>query len=163
MEMEYNYLRETEGKQAHDRRLKATGVIRTVVVSGPVIIGAGPSGLAVAACLRARGVPSLILERASCIASLWQLKTYDRLHLHLPKKYCELPLMEFPRHFPTYPTKQQFVEYLEEYAERFAIRPSFNETVERAEYDHALGMWRVRTAAGVEYVCRYSTFLYRFF
>ncbi|KAL8139246.1 hypothetical protein V2J09_005267 [Rumex salicifolius] len=127
---------------------------RTVVVSGPVIVGAGPSGLAVAACLRARGVPSLILERASCIASLWQLQTYDRLRLHLPKKFCQLPLMEFPPYFPTYPSRRQFVEYLEAYAARFEIRPAFDEAVDAAEYDAALGMWRVRTSKA-EYVCRW--------
>ncbi|KAL8170728.1 hypothetical protein V2J09_022532 [Rumex salicifolius] len=132
----------------------AESAMRRMLVSGPVIVGAGPSGLAVAACLRARGVPSVVLERASCIASLWQHKTYDRLCLHLPKHFCELPLMGFPSHFPTYPSKRQFVEYLVAYAERFNIKPLFNEAVERAEYDGALGMWRVRTPS-TEYVCRW--------
>ncbi|CAH2056663.1 unnamed protein product [Thlaspi arvense] len=69
----------------------------------PIIVGAGPSGLATAACLKERGVPGLILERADCIASLWRHKTYDRLRLHLPKRYCELPLMPFPRISQTIP------------------------------------------------------------
>ncbi|GMI89486.1 YUCCA6 [Hibiscus trionum] len=59
-------------------------------VTCPIIIGAGPSGLATAACLKQKGIPSLILERANCIASLWKLKTYDRLCLHLPKQFCDL-------------------------------------------------------------------------
>ncbi|KAJ6697905.1 FLAVIN-BINDING MONOOXYGENASE-LIKE PROTEIN [Salix purpurea] len=69
---------------------------RFVKVLGPIIVGAGPSGLAVAACLSQQGVPSLILEKNDCIASLWQQKTYDRLKLHLPKQFCELPLLGFP-------------------------------------------------------------------
>ncbi|KAJ4900579.1 Indole-3-pyruvate monooxygenase YUCCA6 [Raphanus sativus] len=81
----------------------------------------------------------VLLERSNCIASLWQLKTYDRLRLHLPKKFCELPLMPFPTDFPTYPTKQQFIEYLEDYARRFDIRPEFGQTVESAEFDENLG------------------------
>ncbi|KAJ6330062.1 hypothetical protein OIU76_008821 [Salix suchowensis] len=73
---------------------------RFVKVLGPIIVGAGPSGLAVAACLSQQGVPFLILEKNDCIASLWQQKTYDRLKLHLPKQFCELPLLGFPGDFP---------------------------------------------------------------
>ncbi|KAJ6758488.1 INDOLE-3-PYRUVATE MONOOXYGENASE YUCCA6 [Salix koriyanagi] len=140
-------LERIEGKHAHDplfdRIMNKSP--RFVSVPGPVIVGAGPSGLAVAACLRQKGVLSMVLERFSCIASLWQSKAYDRLRLHLPKQFCELPLMGFPGEFPTYPTKQQFIHYLESYAQKFEIGPRFNETVTHAEYDKATGFWRVKT------------------
>ncbi|KAL0447461.1 UNVERIFIED_CONTAM: Indole-3-pyruvate monooxygenase YUCCA6 [Sesamum latifolium] len=158
---DYDYLREIEGKTAHDpygNMSFRSSAKRCVWVPSPVIVGAGPSGLAAAACLKEKGVPSLVLERSNCIASLWQLKTYDRLKLHLPKQFCELPLMSFPEDFPTYPTKQQFIQYLEDYAKRFEIKPVFNQSVVSAEFDENLGFWRVRTAAPageVEYVCRW--------
>ncbi|WOK93815.1 indole-3-pyruvate monooxygenase YUCCA2-like [Canna indica] len=120
---------------------------RCVFFPGPIIVGAGPSGLAVAACLSSRGIPSLILERSDCIGSLWQRRTYDRLRLHLPKKFCQLPLMPFPPWFPTYPTKQQFVTYLEAYAREFDVRAVFNETVVAAEFDGGAGLWRLRTVS----------------
>jgi indole-3-pyruvate monooxygenase len=153
--------REIEGKQAHDPFFDKimNKSSRRVFVPGPVIVGAGPSGLAVAACLKERGFPSMVIERSSCIASLWQLKTYDRLRLHLPKQFCELPLMGFPSEFPTYPTKQQFIHYLETYARKFEIRPRFNETVSHAEYDKVIGFWRVKTVGKkfeeTEYMCRW--------
>ncbi|XP_077233294.1 indole-3-pyruvate monooxygenase YUCCA2-like [Tasmannia lanceolata] len=128
--------------------------LKIVLVPGPLIIGAGPSGLATAACLKEKGVPSLILEREQCIASLWKLKTYDRLRLHLPKKFCELPLMPFPPGFPTYPTKEQFVSYLDSYVEHFSIKPIFGEEVRWAEYDPSIGFWRVR-ANESEFVSRW--------
>ncbi|KAL0327554.1 UNVERIFIED_CONTAM: Indole-3-pyruvate monooxygenase YUCCA6 [Sesamum angustifolium] len=157
---DYNYMREVEGKTAHDpygNMSFRSSAKRCVWVPSPVIVGAGPSGLAAAACLKEKGVPSLVLERSNCIASLWQLKTYDRLKLHLPKQFCELPLMSFPKDFPTYPTKQQFIQYLEDYAKRFEIKPVFNQSVVSAEFDENLGFWRVRTAppGEVEYVCRW--------
>lgn len=149
-----DYLREIECKSAHDpycnNNINSGSAKRSVWVPKPIIIGAGPSGLAVAACLKLKGVPSLILERESCVASLWQLKTYDRLKLHLPKHYCELPFMPFPPHFPTYPSRPQFVQYLEDYAARFDVRPVFDQTVVSAAYDGCY--WRVGTAAEVEYV-----------
>ncbi|XP_052211324.1 probable indole-3-pyruvate monooxygenase YUCCA8 [Diospyros lotus] len=135
---------------------------RFVWVNGPVIVGAGPSGLAVGACLREKGVPFVVLERADCIASLWQKRTYDRLKLHLPKQFCQLPKLPFPDHFPAYPTKKQFVDYLESYAKHFDIDPQFNECVQSAKYDEACRIWRVKTisTAGaarteVEYICQW--------
>ncbi|XP_015949585.2 probable indole-3-pyruvate monooxygenase YUCCA3 [Arachis duranensis] len=135
---------------------------RCVWVNGPVIVGAGPSGLAVAAGLKDQGVPFIILERANCIASLWQNRTYDRLKLHLPKQFCQLPNLPFPDDFPEYPTKFQFIKYLESYANHFNITPQFNETVQSAKYDETFGLWRVKTirkshsgSSEVEYICRW--------
>lgn len=135
---------------------------RCVLVHGPVIIGAGPSGLAVGACLREQGVPFVVVEKSDCIASLWQKRTYDRLKLHLPKQFCQLPNLPFPEDFPEYPTKKQFISYLETYANRFGIKPQFNECVQSARYDEACRSWRVKTVSTsgccrteVEYICQW--------
>ncbi|KAJ0229731.1 indole-3-pyruvate monooxygenase YUCCA3 [Hirschfeldia incana] len=135
---------------------------RCIWVNGPVIVGAGPSGLAVAAGLKREGVPFIILERANCIASLWQNRTYDRLKLHLPKQFCQLPNFPFPEDYPEYPTKFQFIQYLEDYATHFEISPKYNETVQSAKYDETFGLWRVKTisksgplgSCEFEYICR---------
>lgn len=128
--------------------------LKHVWIPGPLIIGAGPSGLAAAACLKKRGVPSLILEKENCIASLWKLKTYDRLRLHLPKKFCELPYMKFPSEFPVYPTKQQFITYLEDYARSFSIEPMFGQEVLWTKYDRSMGLWQVE-AKESRFLCRW--------
>jgi indole-3-pyruvate monooxygenase len=124
---------------------------KCVWIHGPIIVGAGPSGIAVAACLSEQGVPTLILERSDCIASLWQNRTYDRLKLHLPKHFCELPLMNFPQTFPQYPTKHQFISYMESYADHFNIHPRFNQTVLSAEFDSSSEIWIVKTHDGFQY------------
>ncbi|KAK4765849.1 hypothetical protein SAY87_007491 [Trapa incisa] len=139
---------------------------RFIWVNGPVIVGAGPSGLGTAACLREYGVPFVVLERADCLASLWQNRTYDRLKLHLPKRFCEFPNFPFPDDYPEYPTRRQFIDYIESYADHFDIHPNFRECVHSAHYDATLGLWRVRTTAAtdsaaarsgpqVEYICRW--------
>ncbi|KAA8521477.1 hypothetical protein F0562_012150 [Nyssa sinensis] len=128
--------------------------LKCLWVQGPIIVGAGPSGLAVSACLKNNGVPSVILERSDCIASLWQQRSYNRLKLHLPKQFCELPLLGFPENFPMYPTKHQFISYMESYAVHFSIEPRFKQVVQSAEFDHISGFWRVQTQ-DTEYISRW--------
>lgn len=135
---------------------------RCIWVNGPIIVGAGPSGLAVGAGLKRQGVPFIVIERANCIASLWQNRTYNRLKLHLPKQFCQLPNLPFPQDYPEYPTKYQFIKYLESYANHFDIHPNFNETVQSAKYDATFGLWRVKTISKsgptpceIEYICRW--------
>ncbi|XP_037461954.1 probable indole-3-pyruvate monooxygenase YUCCA11 [Triticum dicoccoides] len=54
-----------------------------------LIVGAGPAGLATAACLSQFSIPYVIVERESCNASLWRNRAYDRLKLHLAKEFCK--------------------------------------------------------------------------
>nr|XP_017244009.1 PREDICTED: probable indole-3-pyruvate monooxygenase YUCCA5 [Daucus carota subsp. sativus] len=135
---------------------------RCVWVNGPLIIGAGPSGLAVGACLKEQCVPFVVVDRADCLASLWQNRTYDRLKLHLPKQFCQLPKLPFPEDYPEYPTRKQFIQYIESYADHFGIKPQFNESVESAKYDEAARAWRVTTVSTrgsvrseVDYICQW--------
>ncbi|XP_047307738.1 probable indole-3-pyruvate monooxygenase YUCCA7 [Impatiens glandulifera] len=149
--------------QAIDHHHEAIFSGRCILVNGPVIVGAGPSGLAVAAGLSQQDVPYIVLERANCVASLWQNNTYDRLKLHLPKQFSQLPYIPFPENLPEYPTKSQFIDYLQSYTKNFDIKPRFNEAVKSAKYDETCGLWRVKTVlAGdhhrgevVEYICRW--------
>ncbi|OMO77849.1 Pyridine nucleotide-disulfide oxidoreductase, class-II [Corchorus capsularis] len=102
-----------------------------------IVIGAGPSGLAMAACLHHRSIPYIILDREDCTASLWRKYSYDRLHLHLVKQFCALPHLPFPDSYPTYVSKDLFLNYLDDYASRFNITPLFRRRVESAEFDEA--------------------------
>lgn len=115
------------------------------VECGPIIVGGGPSGLATAACLKKKGITSLILEKSDCIASLWRYRTYDRIHLHLPKRFCELPLLPIDPNYPDSLTSLHYVQYLETYATRFQLCPRFNEHVISASHDETTGCWKVCT------------------
>ncbi|KAD0176505.1 hypothetical protein E3N88_44685 [Mikania micrantha] len=116
-----------------------TDVEQTTVI----IVGAGPSGLATAGCLHQLSIPYIILEREDCIASLFNKKSYDRLHLHLFKQFCQLPHLPFPASFPTYVPLTEFLNYLNEYARRFNVNPRFCNVVTGAKYDDGVEKWRV--------------------
>jgi cation diffusion facilitator CzcD-associated flavoprotein CzcO len=90
-----------------------------------IIIGAGPSGLAVAARLANAGLSFEVIEQSNKIASSWH-QHYDRLHLHTVKHLSTLPFVDFPEHFPQYVSRQLLVDYYEAYAKQFNINPHFN-------------------------------------
>ena len=124
-------------------------------MNGPIIVGAGPSGLAVAATLRKHSVPFTILERSDDIADLWTNRTYGRLRLHLPKVFCELPHIRFPPDFPSYPSKHDFLRYLHSYADHFSIAPLFGRAVTKARFDAATKLWHVTAVDGAGEVAEY--------
>jgi NADPH-dependent 2,4-dienoyl-CoA reductase/sulfur reductase-like enzyme len=95
-----------------------------------VIVGAGPSGLAVGACLRRRGIAFTMFERADTVASTWR-NHYERLHLHTVKQHSSLPYVPFPAHVPQYPSRRDMVDYLDDYARRFELHPRFGDPVTR--------------------------------
>ncbi|KAF9607447.1 hypothetical protein IFM89_035585 [Coptis chinensis] len=109
-----------------------------------IVVGAGPSGIATSACLNNLSVPNILVEREDCFASLWQKKTYDRLHLHLAKEACQLPHMSFPTEYPTYVSRKQFVQYLDDYMSHFDVKPLYHRSVECATYDEVAGKWCIK-------------------
>uniref|UniRef100_A0A453QKT5 indole-3-pyruvate monooxygenase n=1 Tax=Aegilops tauschii subsp. strangulata TaxID=200361 RepID=A0A453QKT5_AEGTS len=108
-----------------------------------LIVGAGPAGLATAACLSQFSIPYVIVERESCSASLWRNHAYNRLKLHLAKEFCELPHMSYPVDAPTYIPKTLFVKYLDDYVERFNIQPKYLTSVESSTYDNDQQCWSI--------------------
>ncbi|TVU26472.1 hypothetical protein EJB05_29020, partial [Eragrostis curvula] len=126
-----------------------------------LIVGAGPAGLAVAACLAQLSIPYVIVEREECSASLWRNRAYNRLKLHLAKEFCELPHMSYPADAPTYIPKDQFVKYIDGYIEHFNIRPKYRTSIESCKYDEGTKCWismahNMDTSTSVKYT---SSFL----
>lgn len=107
-----------------------------------VVIGAGPAGLAVGACLRRLGMSPLIVEQAGHLGAAWH-GHYDRLHLHTNKGLSALPFLPFPRDYPRYPSRVQVISYLHEYARRFQLTPRFSQEV--ISVRRAGEVWQVET------------------
>ncbi|PHT68151.1 putative indole-3-pyruvate monooxygenase YUCCA10 [Capsicum annuum] len=133
-------------------------VVRSPEVTEVVVIGAGPSGLAISACLNKLSIKNVVLEKEDCCGYLWKKKTYDRLHLHLSKVFCSLPYKLHATSSPKYMPKKEFIEYLDEYVEKFNIKPKFQSCVELAFFNNEEKKWNVqsRNVASGEmelYVC----------
>lgn len=108
-----------------------------------IIIGAGPAGLAMAGQLAHRQRPFVVLEASEYIGFSWR-NHYDRLHLHTVKQYSALPHLPYPDAYPTYVSRLQLVEYMEQYAAHFGIKPLFNQNVVSIRRTTS-GFWQVQT------------------
>ena len=116
--------------------------------SEPVlIVGAGPAGLATAACLTRRKIPYRLFEAGDMPANTWR-RLYDRLHLHTVRALSGLPGYPMPRRFPRYPSREQVVEYLDGYARHFGLVIETGMPVTRATAEDS--GWRVETPAGAQ-------------
>jgi len=91
-----------------------------------LVLGGGPAGLAVAGCLVQAGVEPVLIEKAEDVGSSWR-GHYHRLHLHTVKQHSALPHRPFPAHYPRYVSRQQMVDYLQDYARGFGLNPRFGE------------------------------------
>ena len=111
-----------------------------------LIVGASVSGLASAACLQKQGVEHTIIEKTNSIATPWR-NHYQRLHLHTNKRISNLPYKKFGHAVPRYPSRQQVVDYLEEYQKSFGITPLFN--TEAKKIKKVSNDWITETSSGI--------------
>src|SRR6478609_7630208 len=97
-------------------------MIRRVTQHAPVIIvGGGAAGLSAAGALAWRGIEAVVLEQDAAIGSTWA-RRYDRLHLHTIRQFSGLAHFPIPKRYPRYLSRDQLVEYLQDYARHFSLR-----------------------------------------
>jgi putative flavoprotein involved in K+ transport len=110
-----------------------------------VVVGAGPAGLAAAAMLEQRGIPATVLERSDQVATSWRHR-YDSLILNTPRFTSTLAGYRIPRRYGRWPSRDDFVEYLEEYARRMELKIRFE--VEARRLERRNGGWSLDTSEG---------------
>ena len=80
-----------------------------------IVIGGGQAGLAIGRLLADQGRDFVILEAAAVPAATWR-ERWDSLVLFTPVRYDSLPGKPFPGDPDHYPTRDEVVAYLEDYA-----------------------------------------------
>jgi indole-3-pyruvate monooxygenase len=111
-----------------------------------MIVGASFSGLASAACLQKRGLEYIIIEKTNSIGTPWR-NHYQRLHLHTNKRISNLPYKKFGATVPRYPSRQQVIDYIDDYQKDLGIDPVFN--TEATRIKKRSGDWLTETNNGV--------------
>jgi len=85
-----------------------------------VVIGAGQAGLAAGYHLARAKLRFEILEQAPRVGEAWR-RRWDSLHLFTPAQHDGLPGLPFPAARNSYPGKDEFAAYLENYASHFGL------------------------------------------
>jgi len=111
-----------------------------------MIVGASFSGLASAACLHKHGLEYIIIEKTNSIGTPWH-NHYQRLHLHTNKRISNLPYKKFGAAVPRYPSRQQVINYIDDYQRELRIDPVFN--TEATRIKKISGDWLTETNNGV--------------
>jgi cation diffusion facilitator CzcD-associated flavoprotein CzcO len=110
------------------------------------VIGAGPSGLAVARQLEHRHrIKALVIERAAAPAVSWRTR-YDDFRLNTNGFLSHLPGQRIPLAAGRWPTKEDMVRYFDRYARLQSITLQLGCEVNRI--DRAPAAWLLDTSLG---------------
>lgn len=119
--------------------------LRRTTACDVLIVGAGASGLGIAATLGRRGRQAILLDRDDRIGGTWA-RRYDRLCLHTVRRFSGLPFSAPPRSLPRYVPKDAFAGYLADYAREMRLDVRLGQRVERVRRDN--DGWLVTSASG---------------
>lgn len=91
------------------------------------IIGAGPSGLAVARAFKAAGLKFDVLERHTDIGGIWDLENagtpmYETAHFISSRTLSGFDGYPMPREYPDYPGWRQILAYVRAFADAHGLR-----------------------------------------
>jgi putative flavoprotein involved in K+ transport len=93
-----------------------------------VVIGAGQAGLAIGYHLARQSRDFTILEAATMPAAAWRSR-WDSLKLFTPAGYDSLPGRQFPAEADSYPSRDEVVDYLINYARDYELPVELNSAV----------------------------------
>src|SRR5215472_749971 len=85
-----------------------------------IIVGAGQAGLSMGYWLKRQSRSFLLLEAGPHLGESWRQR-YDSLVLFTPRRYSALPGLAFPGDPEGRPTKDEMADYLQTYADHFAL------------------------------------------
>ncbi|KAH7010468.1 hypothetical protein EDB80DRAFT_868985 [Ilyonectria destructans] len=109
-----------------------------------VIVGAGHTGLAMAARCKVLGIPHLIIEKEDRAGYSWASR-YATLSLHGPTFTNHLPCLPFPHWFPVFMPAPQLARFLQSYADIMDLNIWTKSEIDgrNAVYDEEQGKWTV--------------------
>jgi cation diffusion facilitator CzcD-associated flavoprotein CzcO len=107
-----------------------------------VIVGAGQSGLMLAARLTQLNIGTLVVEKTERIGDVWR-KRYRSLKLHNDLCMNHFPYMPFPETWPVYLPKDKVADWFEFYAESMELNVWTGTAFLGGEFDPADKHWTV--------------------
>ncbi|MCI3239998.1 MULTISPECIES: flavin-containing monooxygenase [Streptomyces] len=115
-----------------------------------VVIGGGQAGLATGYHLARRGRPFVILDAGERVGDAWRQR-WDSLRLFSPARFDGLPGLPYPGPAWSFPTRDEFADYLQAYAAWAELPVRTRTAVRRVSYDGEGGRYLVETDGDLRY------------
>jgi cation diffusion facilitator CzcD-associated flavoprotein CzcO len=119
-----------------------------------VIVGAGFSGIGMAARLAHMGIDDyVVLDRGNDLGGTWRDNTYPGCACDVPSNLYSYSFALNPDWTRAFPPQGEIWDYMRGCVDRFDVgaRLHFGRAVDEARWDEEAGRWRLRTASGHEY------------
>lgn len=107
-----------------------------------IVLGAGHSGLSIAARLQALDIPTLVVEKNPRVGDNWRTR-YKSLNLHNEVWANHMPYLPFPPTWPAYCSKDKIADWFESYASILDLNVWTGTSLERASYSEDTGRWTI--------------------
>jgi len=123
-----------------------------------VIVGAGFSGIGVAAKLDKAGVHDyLLIEAGDGVGGTWHWNTYPGVAVDIPSFSYQFSFEQRPDWTRTYARGHELKAYAEHCADKYGIRPKIrlNSTVVDATFDDEHDLWRLNLESGERITARF--------
>lgn len=119
------------------------------------IIGAGSSGIAVAKALKQKDLAFDCFEKGSDLGGNWRYNNdngvsaaYRSLHIDTSRRNLQYPDFPTPDDWPDFPSHWQVMQYLEDYADKFGIRPHIRFRTSVTKVEPTGNEWSVTLDSG---------------
>jgi cation diffusion facilitator CzcD-associated flavoprotein CzcO len=107
-----------------------------------LVLGAGHSGLSIAARLKALDIPALVVEQNPRVGDNWRNR-YESLNLHNEVWANHMPYLPYPPTWPAYCSKDKIADWFESYVSILDLNVWTGTSLERASYSPDSGRWTV--------------------
>jgi cation diffusion facilitator CzcD-associated flavoprotein CzcO/acetyl esterase/lipase len=118
-----------------------------------LVLGAGMSGLCTAIGLKRAGVHDfVVLEQSAGLGGTWWDNRYPGAHVDVPAPLYSFSFEPNPRWRRRFAAAGEIQAYMQHCARRHGVLPHLRlgQAVTEARFDEAAGLWRLRTASGLE-------------
>ncbi|KAG6337008.1 hypothetical protein ID866_2068 [Astraeus odoratus] len=107
-----------------------------------LVIGAGHTGLEIAARLKYLGVSTLVIDRQARVGDSWRTR-YKSLSLHDIVSYNQMPYLQFPSTWPLYCPAPKLADWLEFYANALDLNVWLSCKVSDAKWNEDVKTWTI--------------------